>query len=133
MATDFGTGIACVTSVGPRFVYVSGLTNLGMSLARRLITPRGILDYAPDYGTDMRDYLNGANTPATRFAAARAAQDEVTKDERVLTATATVTFADSAMSIDITCITADGPFTLVLSVNALTTALLSINSVPVAA
>lgn len=125
MATDFGMAIDCTTSVGRRFAFASGLRNLGNSLVRRLITPRGKLPWDPDYGTDMRDFLHSGATPINRFTAARAAQDEVTKDERILSAIATAAYVGNGiLRIDLACQTADGPFQLILAVDALTVEIL---------
>ena len=47
----------------------SGTVLLGQALANRLSTTQGTLRYAPQYGEDVRSYLNDAWTPA--IAAAR--------------------------------------------------------------
>lgn len=119
---DLGTSIAGVTSIGPRFNFASGNLCLAYSLARRLITPRASLPWAPNDGTDMRDFLNKGDTASNRFAAARAAHDECLKDERVQDVTVTAKFlaAGQQLQLTIAVLTANGPFTLVVTLNQLT-------------
>lgn len=125
---SLGVGIACINSVGPRFTLATERQCLAQSLARRLITPRGSMPWAPNDGTDMRDFLNRANTPANRFAAGRAAKDECEKDERVQSATVTAkfNFAASQLELTVAILTASGPFQLVLGVDALTIDILAV-------
>lgn len=94
--------------------------NLAEALARRLITPRGALWYAPEYGTDLRGYLNEPVTDALRYEVERLAALEVEKDPRVEEATATLTYlGTNEMRLSLSVRTAQGPFTLVLRVDSL--------------
>lgn len=124
--TSLGVGAGGVLSIGPRMQVVSGLQCLAQSLARRLITPRGSLSWAPNDGTDMREFLNKGNTSTNRFAAASAARDECLKDSRVERCDAVAQFsaASSQLSITLSIATADGPFQLVIGVDALTVQIL---------
>lgn len=126
--SSLGVGIACVSSVGPRFTLATEMQCLAQSLARRLITPRNSMSWAPNDGTDMRDFLNKANTSQGRFDAQRAAKDECEKDERVQSASVSsvFNFALSTLTLTIAILTALGPFTLVLAVTALTVAIISV-------
>ncbi len=95
--------------------------NLAEALARRLMTPRGGLFYAPEYGTDLRAYLGETITDGVRYEIERAAALEAEKDPRVQSATATLTAAGPdglRLRLDVT--TEAGPFALVLRVDALT-------------
>jgi len=123
---SLGVGIAGVTSIGPRFTLATEFQCLGQSLARRLITPRGSMPWAPGDGTDMRDYLNKGNTPQNRFAAQRAAKDECERDERVELASVTAAFAADALTLTVSVVTAVGSFTLVLLVDALSVSQLNL-------
>lgn len=94
--------------------------NLAEALARRLITPRGALWYAPDYGTDLRAYLGEPMTDALRYEVERLAALEAEKDPRVEEASATLTYLGrEEMRLSLAVRTAQGPFTLVLRVDSL--------------
>ena len=95
--------------------------NLAEALARRLMTPRGGLFYAPEYGTDLRAYLGEPITDGVRYEIERMAALEAARDPRVHSATATLTAAGPdglRLRLDVT--TEAGPFALVLRVDALT-------------
>lgn len=123
---SLGTGIACITSVGPRFSFVSENLCLGQSLVRRLTTPRGALPWAPNDGVDVRSYLNHGSTSQATFSLQRAVRDECEKDERVQSAdvAAAFNFGTQTMTLTIGIVTANGPFKLVLLVSQLTVAIL---------
>ena len=127
MSVDFGTDIACTTSIGPRFQLASGFINLANALVRRLITPRGTLDYAPDYGYDVRDWLNHDNGQASVFSLEAAIDAECQKDERVQSSSTTVdTSVRDTLKITVSVITAAGPFRFVTTVDKLNALLVSV-------
>jgi hypothetical protein len=128
VAVDFGTDIACVNDIDGVMSLTNGLRNLGSAIARRLITPRGGLAYAPDYGFDVRGLLNSGQTDDFVTAAQQAIELECEKDERVEAAAVLLEFNEQASTLLITIqlTTADGPFTLVLSVSAVTVAILGV-------
>lgn len=123
---DFGTDIDFQNGLNPLLVLVSGTTNLGQALVHRLSTPRLSLWYDPDYGTDLRAYLNETLNNAKLAQARTDAQAECLKDERVLSCLATTTFdrRTKTMGVSVTGQTKEGPFTLVLAVTDLTVELL---------
>jgi len=125
-ADPLGVDISCYPDLDAGFSLVSGYTALGQSLARRLETPRGGLFYDPDYGTDMREMVNDAATSAFAQQRQQQIEAEALKDERVGTATATVTYspATSTATVKLTVDTAAGPYTFVMAVTAVTIALL---------
>lgn len=126
---DFGTDINFLTGLDPRLGLVSGTANLGQALAHRLTTPRGSLFYDPDYGTDIRAYLNDTIT-ADKLAQVRAdVQAELIKDERVLACIAEVSFdfTSRQLAVSVAVQTANGPFNLVLAVTSVTVELLRFN------
>lgn len=125
--SSLGVGIACTTSVGPRFTLATEFDCLAGALVRRLISPRGSLPWAPNDGTDLRDFLNHASTPAGKFALERAAQDECEKDERVTSCSASSVFSNGTATLTLGIVTASGPFQLVLLVEALTIQILGAN------
>ena len=115
---DLGTDLRALADLDARVPIQGGLRNLGEALARRLQTPRGGLFYAPDYGTDIRAWLNESFTPASFFRAKVAVEAECEKDERVKAATATVRLGlNQTLVIELLVELAQGPFRLVLSVD----------------
>lgn len=116
---DFGVDISALPDLD--FRLQSGLPNLAEAVARRLMTPRGGLFYDPDYGLDLRQYLNEALTDEVRYEIETLVAAECEQDERILAANATVVEGPPqarALRILIELETAEGPFRLLLGVNA---------------
>ncbi len=116
----YGVDIACVSGVGFVFGIATGRICLANALARRLITPRGGLFYDPDYGFDVRAYLNVALTRSKRGELVAGIEDECRKDARVQSVVATVTqvgFPRADLQVSLLVTPAAGPaFPLVLSI-----------------
>jgi hypothetical protein len=125
---DFGTGLDVIFDWPRTFTYASGQLNLGNNLCRRLQTPRGSLSWDPDCGWDVRALFRGSFTVAEINAAEAAISAECEKDERVDSATASLTYIPQAQTlvISIQITGADGPFVLVLSVDAFTVSILKV-------
>lgn len=115
-----GDDVYCFGDLDPHLRLVGGLANLGQALAHRLITQRGTLFYDLNYGTDTRLFLNETIDPAFLSFAKSQIQSECLKDERVLTCTATLTFALNTDELDIkvSVTTAAGPFIFIFSVTS---------------
>jgi hypothetical protein len=130
MATDFGTDIDLWPDINPAGTLLTGANGntlvLAQALLRRLTTPRGGLFYDAGYGTDIRAFLGESMTASSTASIQQAIEREVTQDERVLNATASVVFvgATGVLVGHLTVQTSDGPFTLVISVTALSVTLL---------
>lgn len=77
---DATIDVHCVTDFLARMPEVSGIVALMHRLARRLSMPRGIWPWAPDDGTDMRQFLL-SKVPSRQIV--RAAILECEKDEQV--------------------------------------------------
>lgn len=124
--SDVGQDIACITDVGATLSLARGIRNIGNAIARRLITPRGGLFYDPNYGLDVRAYLNAGFTASVRAQIQSDVASEVSKDPRVEGATVTVAqdLATAGMQIAILCELAEGPYEFVFGVSALTVELL---------
>lgn len=124
---DFGTDFQFLAGLNPSLSLTSGVATLGQDIAHRLMTPRGGLFYDPDYGTDLRVYLNAPMTSQTLGALVNDATSECLKDERVQTCVVTPAFdaASSTLNLGFSCLTADGPFTFIISVTKASVALLS--------
>lgn len=98
---------------------VSGLPLVAQAVYRRLITPRGMVIDAPDYGYDLRSLLHKGQTPIQRAAIPGLIRSEVLKDERIATVEVEVTtFTHDMIGVAIRCETAEGPFELVLNISA---------------
>jgi len=124
VVTDYGTDIV----IGKTVSLVSGTLNLINAVYRRLQTPRGGLFYDPNYGEDVRLYLNGQIDTDILDQIKVNIEQQVQLDARVRTATATVTFNAQAYSLKIILqiVPIVGQsFTLVLSVDKLSVTILS--------
>lgn len=99
---------------------------VGQAIYRRLITPRGALFEAPDYGVDLRSMMNAGFTQATAGLIQQVVKDEVEKDERVNFADVRVTGNGQTMTMNvaITLDTIYGVVPLYLTVSDVTVELL---------
>lgn len=124
-----GVDISCYPDLDPSGSLVSGNTCLIQALLRRLITPRGGLFYDPDYGTDVRELVGESIATGGIVSISQAIEQEVLKDERVLLATATMSFNTQTNIVSGTLVitSSTGPFTLVISVDSLSVSLLQVN------
>ncbi len=128
MATDYGTDIACDGSdLDPMFPLVTGRRVLTNALARRFATPRGALFYDPSYGLDLREYVNEALAPADVADLQRDIEAQALADERVASCAVALAFNAAARTLAVTLalVDAEGPFRLVLAVDAVTVAVLA--------
>jgi hypothetical protein len=129
--SDFSTfaGGLAAPDLDPTFTPISGTLAIAQCVARGLLMPRGrLIDIGgdPRHGFYLRGYLSARITPRVLAEIKMGVQREALLDERVHTATATVTYDAAAHKITIHLIgTSDeGPFELVLAVGQLTTELL---------
>lgn len=102
----------------------SGRELLIQALVRRLITPRRTLVDDPDYGTDLTRWLNDDIDTALVGQIADEAKNELAKDERVKSASATATYVDGLLTLEIRVVDAAGPFRLVLGISDVTVTVL---------
>lgn len=123
-----GHDLSCVMDLDPLMVEVDGRLGLAQSIARRLITPRGGLIDDPNYGFDLRVFLNGDTDGSKRTIAimAQGIEAECLKDERVQRATATVTFVAGTLTVGINLVDGQGPFSLVLAISSVTASILKV-------
>lgn len=127
---DYGTDVSCTTGLDPTFALVSGTTVVAQALARRLQTPPGGLIDDPNYGFDLRSWVNAPLGARERFEASSRIEAECLKDERVESAEVTVTQNDAAgsLTVGINVELADGAtFQLVLSASAVTVSVLEVS------
>ena len=112
-----------------RLGLVDGLTLLGQDLAARLQTPREGLWYDPDYGYDLRQWVNADYEPSDVFVIQSEVERECLKDERVEGCRATIEADDikHTLSVTLNVTVADGPtYDLVLAVSDVTVDVLGI-------
>lgn len=122
-----GVDLSLWPDVDAASAMVSGTTALGQALLRRLTTPRGGLFYDPGYGTDIRSFLNDSMSTDGTSAVEQAIEREVLQDERVIDASAAVTFdfASGTLIASLSVQASDAStFSLVLAVTAITVTLL---------
>jgi len=123
----FGIDVDAILDVPLRWNLASGTRNLGNNLARRLGTVLGSMPDDPNYGFDLRDMLNGGFTPSQLGQLRAGVVAECLKDPRVQDCDAAFSWNSplAAFTATLTIATADGTFTFVLGVDAVTVALLN--------
>jgi hypothetical protein len=131
---EFGTDLLVTLSNGVFDLDPTGAVDtpehaLAMAVARRFVVERGGLFYDPEYGLDLRQYLNKGMTRGELFRLRFLVQSEAEKDERIISAEADVQFTSAqTLVVKLECTTALGPFSLTLSVSSLTVELLSLET-----
>lgn len=118
MATDYGTGLASIGTGGGLgldrlFRRVSGPTAVLHAVARRFVTPRGRLPWAPDDGYDIRSLLLEGVRESDLPTFERLFAMEAERDERVLAANVTMSFVSDVLVVRMALRLAEGVFTLV--------------------
>lgn len=122
MATDnldIGADFAGVDDLAYSLVTVSGRRALGEAIARRWLTLRGSLAYAPDYGQGLATQLLSDLDPSL----AGKLEQEALKDERVERIEVRVAFVQDELRIVARVEDAAGPFSLTVAYDGLKTAL----------
>lgn len=134
-ATDaeIGLTLSCVEDLDARCSLVTGRRAIAEAVVRRWTTPRGRLGYDPDYGFDVRQYLND-DVDARTLALIRSGMvAEAKKDERVLDVDVTITPpADGsgigAYKFECFIYDADGPFEFTFAATEASVRLLNASS-----
>jgi hypothetical protein len=137
-APDFGTDIDVLDDLPDNLTLVSGVRNYLQAIARRFDADEGVLRdltedeaaSAPDYGLNIRRMLNANPTLEQVDGMARLMERQALLDPRTLGATVEATYdlAESALTATLLLETSAGPFTLVLKIDALTVAILAMDS-----
>lgn len=126
-ANVYGQDWSCTNDVDPGGLEVSGVLILAQALYRRIITPRGALIYDPNYGFDIRQYLNADVAQGDVARIAFNVDTEFRKDQRVLRSASNVTFtAQGGLLTLFSSVTplAQNSFSLVVVATAVTVQLL---------
>lgn len=112
---------------------ITGARLVAEAAYRRLSTPRGTLrggEEEADYGIDLTEYIGEQANASTAAIFPAVIRNELLKDERIESVDVDVTYRQDGpgvlFEIDITCTTAEGPFTLQVGVSSVTTGLLGI-------
>ncbi len=133
MPTDYGSDISVVADIDLTGRIVTGKRLVAEAIARRLMTPRGGLIGDPHYGYDVSQFLNDDMSPADLAAMVSSITEECLKDERVLGAevlyeieTVDASRTQQLLTLTITLEISDGTFDLVLGVDDVGVALLSV-------
>ena len=128
-ADPSGLGLDVSTFVNgdldPTFALIAGPQVVAEAIARRLQTPRGGLPRNPEYGTDLRQWVNASLSPAKRAALQSTIVGEVTADPRVESVDVEFVESGSSLRVSISGTCSAGPFDLVLDVASLTVDLLT--------
>lgn len=124
-STFYGTDSYCVSDIQRVSTQVTDPVQLiAQRIARRLQTPRGALALIggdPDFGYDVRQLVLAKRTPSFMTSAQSTIQAEVAKDQQVLSCSVQIApMTGDGLSITVSVQSSDGPFSLVLSVDALT-------------
>ena len=129
MATDFGTDVSTYVDgdLDPYFMTIRGPRVVAEAIVRRWTTPQGALFFDPSFGQDIRALLSQAVSPASLFALRAMLVAQAEEDERVLHARVDVVLDAPTRRLLIRgeIVTADGPFSLVVSIDQLSLELLS--------
>jgi hypothetical protein len=138
MATDdLGTDVSTYTlndegelDLDPYFGIVDGPLAVAQSVARGWETHEGSMEWAPDEGFAVADWMNADLGEADVLGIATGMQADALKDERVDTVDVRPVFdsASGRLSISASGETALGPFKLVLAADALTAAILEVST-----
>lgn len=127
--SDLGSDVSCVEDLDGAFRSVSGRLALAQAIARRLSTRNGdlaLIGDDPDYGSDLRELVGEDVDDRAAFEIAARAEKEALKDERVRTASATVTLAGTSHLLSLALSDADGPFRLTLAITDVSVSVLKV-------
>lgn len=125
MATDFGRCLSLTNDFAPAGGMVSGNVAVGQAMVRRLLTPsQGLID-DPTYGLDVSAMIDSVQSDASINAIFRAMDQQFLKDQRVQTSRTTGAYANQTLTTTSRIVTAQGPFSLVLSISAVSVTVLS--------
>lgn len=126
---DFGTDLRAIMDMDPNGRTIRGAKFVGQEIARRLLCPRGGVLGCPDYGLDVRDYMQQNLTSRDMPRVQGEIATEVGKDSRVDTFTVkcaltqnggTAVTPENLLTIEVRGVCSAGPFNFVLNVSDVT-------------
>jgi hypothetical protein len=126
-APEFGSDIPVFPDLDDTLTPRTGTAIVLDAVARRFVTARGVLWAHPDYGRDLRQYLNAPMTSSTLARIKADVEDQAKQDERVDSAKASVSYDAPSQRVRIRLALGldSGPFALTLVVSQLTVELLT--------
>lgn len=127
---DFGADVSTFPETDMTGRMIDGRRATAECLLRRYTTPHGSLEYDEDFGCDLRVLLNDDLDDGDLRRVEAAASAEALKDERILSASVTLTLNRQTMtlSIRIVGVLSDrSSFDFVLAVNNVTAEILKVN------
>jgi hypothetical protein len=134
MTTNYGRDTSCTDSLRTGRI-VSGAMAIGEAAYRRLSTSRGTLrgrEEEANYGEDLAEFVGKQASPSTSAMLPAIIRNELDKDERILSTEVDVTTKQDGPSVTylvaVSCTTAEGPFTLQMSVSNVRVSLLGITT-----
>jgi phage baseplate assembly protein W len=125
--SDYGSDISTFPDLDGTFTLITGTRVVCEAVARRLSTPRGSLLGAPDYGIDLRAYVNESMDADVLAGLQRSAKLEIAKDERIasVAVAASFDFASSTLTLNISADLVTGEsFSLVMTIGNLAISML---------
>ena len=131
MATDYGVDVRAADDLPDPELLASGETNVAHALARRLLQDpsanEDVGEEEPYACLDLRDYLGKRITTQEQRDLEAACERCCSEDPRVETVTVSISFADRILTAEVSGTGTEGPFDLVISVDAVTGARLVVN------
>lgn len=126
-AADYGSDVLVFPDLDETLTVVNDKRVLAEAMARRLITDKGAMAFHPNYGFNLRRYLNRPLRTPELAEIKAGVEDQCEEDERVLSAECApeYDFATQTLRIPIEIETAEGPFTMVALVDSLNLTLLA--------
>lgn len=120
-ALGYGREVSCIEDLLPDLGEVDAVSwrGIGEATIRRLTTARGMLPEDPNYGLDVRMFLNRAVPRSDLRDVAGQIRLEVTKDDRIESASVGATTPDwRSLHLEVRIVPASalGPFSLVFAV-----------------
>jgi hypothetical protein len=128
---DFGTDVSAFPSLTANWSTSGGPRMAAERFLRRITTPRGLLDFSPNDGMDVRDWLRDDMDAAGLYELKASIEGEGEKDEELSAVDVAVTLQRSTgtLTLDCSLTTAQGPFNLVVAVTSLSVDILNAGAV----
>ncbi len=127
--SDFGSDVSTFPDLDPTFAIIDDRRVLAEAILRRLTTTREGLFYDPDYGLDVRAWLNESLLPKRLYLLQRQIEAECEKDERVLSADARLDLNPQSHTLTVKLVvdTNEDTFKLTLGVDQVSASILAID------
>jgi hypothetical protein len=110
--------ISTFPDLDPSFGELDPARAVAERVARRLLTPRGALDYAPEVGRDVRGLLSAGLDPSRHYSLRADLQAEAEDEDGVVSAEVDLVVVEEreAISIGVSLRTTSGPASVAIDV-----------------